>query len=92
MDSLIRILRQNSSPHADLARQLGVTESEVSAKIAQMEADGIILGYHAVINSEKWDAKAVTAAIEVRVTPEREGGFDRIANRIAGFEEVERPY
>jgi DNA-binding Lrp family transcriptional regulator len=93
MDSLIRLLRQNSSiPHADLARQLGLTEAEVTTRIRRLEADGIILGYHAVINSEKWDAEAVTAVIEVRVTPEREGGFDRIANRIAGFEEVESVY
>lgn len=93
MDSLIRILRQNSAiSRADLARQLGLSESEVIAKIAKLETDGMILGYHAVINSEMWDAEAVTAAIEVRVTPEREGGFDRIANRIAGFEEVESVY
>ena len=93
MDSLIRILRQNSAiSRADLARQLGFTEAEVNARIAKLEADGTILGYHAVINSEKYDAEAVSAVIEVRVTPEREGGFDRIANRIAGFEEVESVY
>ena len=93
MDSLIRILRQNSAiSRADLARQLGFTEAEVNARIAKMEADGTILGYHAVINSGKYDTEAVSAVIEVRVTPEREGGFDRIANRIAGFEEVESVY
>ena len=93
MDSLIRILRQNSAiSRADLARQLGFTEAEVNARIAKMEADGTILGYHAVINSGKYDTEAVSAVIEVRVTPEREGGFDRIAKRIAGFEEVESVY
>ena len=93
MDSLIRILRQNSAiSRADLARQLGFTETEVNARIAKMEADGTILGYHAVINSGKYDTEAVSAVIEVRVTPEREGGFDRIAKRIAGFEEVESVY
>ncbi len=93
MDSLIRLLRQNSAiPRADLARQLGQSEAEVVAKIAKLESDGTILGYQAVINREKYDADAVTAVIEVRVTPEREGGFDRIANRIAGFEEVESVY
>ena len=93
MDSLIRILRQNSAiSHSDLARQLGFTEAEVNARIATMEADGTILGYHAVINSGKYDTEAVSAVIEVRVTPEREGGFDRIAKRIAGFEEVESVY
>ncbi len=93
MDSLIRLLRQNSAiPRADLARQLGQSEEEVAAKIAKLESDGTILGYQAVINREKYDADAVTAVIEVRVTPEREGGFDRTANRIAGFEEVESVY
>lgn len=93
MDSLIRLLRQNSAiPRAELARQLGQSEAEVAAKIAKLESDGTILGYQAVVNREKYDADAVTAVIEVRVTPEREGGFDRIANRIAGFEEVESVY
>ena len=93
MDSLIRILRQNSAiPRADLARLLGLTEADLAAQIAKLEEGGVILGYHAVINSDLWDAEAVTAAIEVRVTPEREGGFDRIASRIAGFEEVESVY
>jgi DNA-binding Lrp family transcriptional regulator len=93
MDSLIRILKQNSAiPRADLARQLGLSEADLAAKIAKLEQNGTILGYHAVINREVWDTGTVTAVIEVRVTPEREGGFDRIANRIAGFEEVESVY
>jgi len=93
MDSLIRLLRQNSAtPRADLARQLGVSEADLAARIDKLEQEGTILGYQAVINREKWDPDAVTAVIEVRVTPEREGGFDRVANRIARFEEVEGVY
>ena len=93
MDSLIRLLRQNSAtPRADLARQLGVSEADLAARIETLEKEGTILGYQAVINREKWDPDAVTAVIEVRVTPEREGGFDRVANRIARFEEVEGVY
>jgi len=93
MDSLIRLLRQNSAtPRADLARQLGVSEADLAARIDTLEQEGTILGYQAVINREKWDPDAVTAVIEVRVTPEREGGFDRVANRIARFEEVEGVY
>jgi DNA-binding Lrp family transcriptional regulator len=93
MDSLIRLLRQNAAtPRVELARQLGVSEAELATKIEKLEKDGVILGYQAVINREKWDPDAVTAVIEVRVTPEREGGFDRIANRIARFEEVEGVY
>jgi DNA-binding Lrp family transcriptional regulator len=93
MDSLIRLLRQNSATsRADLARQLGVSEADLAARIDKLEQEGTILGYQAVINREKWDPDAVTAVIEVRVTPEREGGFDRVANRIARFEEVEGVY
>ena len=93
MDSLIRLLRQNSAtPRAELARQLGVSEADLAARIDTLEKEGTILGYQAVINREKWDPDAVTAVIEVRVTPEREGGFDRVANRIARFEEVEGVY
>ena len=93
MDSLIRLLRQNAAtPRVELAHQLGVSEAELAAMIEKLEKDGVILGYQAVINREKWDPDAVTAVIEVRVTPEREGGFDRIANRIARFEEVEGVY
>jgi DNA-binding Lrp family transcriptional regulator len=93
MDSLIRLLRQNSAtPRADLARQLGVSEADLATRIDKLEQEGTILGYQAVINREKWDPDAVTAVIEVRVTPEREGGFDRVANRIARFEEVEGVY
>ena len=93
MDSLIRLLRQNSAtPRAELARRLGMSEADLAARIDTLEKEGTILGYQAVINREKWDPDAVTAVIEVRVTPEREGGFDRVANRIARFEEVEGVY
>ncbi len=93
MDSLLKILRKeaNTSP-ADLARQLQLTEEEVMVKISKLEKDGTILGYHAVINRDHYEPHAVTAVIEVKVSPEREGGFDRIANRIARFEEVESVY
>jgi DNA-binding Lrp family transcriptional regulator len=93
MDSLIRLLRRNAAiPRSDLALQLGVTEEALAARIGTLEEEGTILGYQAVINLEKCEPDAVTAVIEVRVTPEREGGFDRIANRIARFEEVEGVY
>ena len=69
-----------------------MSEADLAARIDKLEQEGTILGYQAVINREKWDPDAVTAVIEVRVTPEREGGFDRVANRIARFEEVEGVY
>lgn len=89
MDALLRILMSNPLlPREEIAKLLGMTEEEVNGKIAALEADGVILGYTAIINREKWDPETVTAVIEVKVTPERDGGFDRIAARIARFEEV----
>ena len=93
MEALLKILQKKAktSP-AEIAQQLNSSEAEVTAAINQFEANGTILGYHAVIDRERYEPNSVTAVIEVRVTPEREGGFDRIANRIARFEEVESVY
>ena len=56
--------------------------------MAALEAEGVILGYHTLIDREKVGDNAVTALIEVKITPEREGGFDRLARRIAEFAQV----
>ena len=61
-------------------------------EISRLEREGVILGYQTIINREKWDTDIVTAVIEVKITPERGGGFDRIASRIAKFEEVQTCY
>src|ERR1700752_1928757 len=89
MDPLIELLHQNSNtPRGDLAKMLNTSVEEIDRRIRQYEADGVILGYQAVIDPEKIDADAVTAFIEVSITPERGGGFDRLAERIARFDEV----
>ncbi len=93
MDALIDLLQQNAlMPRADMARLLDLTPENLESKIAKLESDGIILGYQAIINREMWDIDKVTAIIEVKITPERDGGFDRIASRIAKFEEVQSCY
>lgn len=93
MEALIDLLQKNAlTPREDIARMLDMTVEQVEAAIAQLEHEGIILGYQAIINREKWDTDAVTAVIEVKITPERDGGFDRIAARIAKFEEVQTCY
>lgn len=93
MDALLQLLQKDDRiSSAELAIRLGLSEEEVVAKIRQWEADGTILGYQAVIDRDRLDPNIVTAVIEVKITPEREGGFDRIANRIARFEEVENVY
>lgn len=93
MEALIDLLQKNAlTPREDIARMLDMTVDQVEAAIARLEHEGIILGYQTIINREKWDTDAVTAVIEVKITPERDGGFDRIAARIAKFEEVQTCY
>jgi len=93
MDPLIDLLQQNAlMPRTDMARLLARTPEDLNATIAKLEADGVILGYQAIINREKWHTEKVHAVIEVKITPERDGGFDRVASRIAKFEEVQSCY
>jgi DNA-binding Lrp family transcriptional regulator len=93
VDALLQLLQKDdrASP-AELARQLHLSEEEVVKKIREWELDGTILGYRAVIDRERMDPDLVIAVIEVKISPEREGGFDRKAERIARFEEVENVY
>ena len=77
---------------ADLAEQLGATEQEVAAEIAELENRNIIRGYHAIINEDNLHDKPVKAIIQVRVRPEREGGFDRVARRLSKFPQVTALY
>lgn len=93
MDPLLKLLRENAAlKPAQLASLLGTTEADVSARIAAYEQDRVILGYRTLINDEKLGREVVRAVIEVRITPERGGGFDRLAERIARFPEVESCY
>jgi DNA-binding Lrp family transcriptional regulator len=89
MDPLLELLHQNSNiPREDLARMLNLSVAEVNQRIERYEKERVILAYQAVVDPEKIDADAVTAFIEVSITPERGGGFDRLAERIARFDEV----
>lgn len=89
MDPLIKLLHTNSKrTHQEMASVLGISESEVAARISSAEADGTILGYSAVVDRIKAGHRGVTALIEVRITPERDGGFDRLARRISKFDQV----
>ncbi len=93
MDLLLLLLQRDArTSHADLAAQLDTTVAEIDARIAAFEKDGTILGYRAVIDPEKTAGGIVQAVIEVRLTPEREGGFDRVAERIAKFDQVQACY
>ena len=93
MDELLKILQTNAlESRENLARMLGVPASEVSARIADYEKRGVIRGYQAILNEDQLDLDKVTAVIEVKVTPQREGGFDTIAHRISRFPEVRSAY
>jgi len=90
---LISLLQQNARASTeDLAKELNTTEAAVEQKIADLERDGVLLGYLAVVDRAKMGGNSVTATIEVRITPEREGGFDRLAVRISKFPEVQSCY
>ncbi len=93
MDPLLQLLRENASLRpAQLAPMVGLTEGEVSAKIKEYERQQVILGYRAILNEEALGVDRVRAVIEVKITPEREGGFDRLAERIAKYREVNSCY
>ena len=94
MERLIELIKLNArTSTADLAKALSVPEAEVIARLAALEEDGSILGYQAVLNAEKvGNGSLVEAVIEVKITPERGGGFDRLASRIAKFDEVQSCY
>ena len=93
MDPLLKLLQENAAAKPELlARMLNLSEAEVAAKIKQYETDRIILGYRAILNDEKMGLDCVRAVIEVKITPERGGGFDRLAERIAKYAEVRSCY
>ena len=93
MDPLLKLLQENAAlTPAQLAALLTQPEAAVAAKIKAYEADQIILGYRAILNEEKLGLDRVRAVIEVKITPEREGGFNRLAERIAKYSEVSSCY
>ena len=93
MDTLLKLLHENAAlKPAQLAAMLQSTEAEVAAKIKAYEADEVILGYRTILNEEKLGVEIVRAVIEVKITPEREGGFNRLAGRIAKYDEVRSCY
>ena len=93
MNELLDLLRRNArQSNSDLAARVSSSEDAVAAQIAAWEADGTISGYQAMVDPARDGGDEVTAFIEVRVTPERGGGFDRQAKRIAKFDQVTSCY
>ena len=82
-EELLQIIEKNSRINIeDLAKMLGKDEIDVANEIKKLEEDGTICGYHTLINWEKTSIEKVSALIEVKVTPLRGQGFDKMAERI----------
>ena len=93
IDPLLQLLRRKARhTHKELADILSLTEEKVKARLSEWEKDGTIVGYQAVIDPDRAGDEDVSAFIEVKLTPERGGGFDRLATRIARFEQVTSCY
>ncbi len=89
-DSLLKLLEEDARlSDTQLAERLGTTPEEVAEARSSLEKEGRIVGYQTIVND---DTEGVSAFIEVRCTPERGGGFDRLAARIARFDEVKSCY
>ncbi|MCF7669470.1 MAG: Lrp/AsnC family transcriptional regulator [Verrucomicrobia bacterium] len=93
MDPVLKLIREraNLTPER-MSRMLDIPTEEIKKKIESYENEGVLLAYRAVVNEEKLGLDAVRAVIEVKISPEREGGFDKLAQRIAKYREVRSCY
>ncbi len=94
MEDILRILKkeQGAVDTAKISRMLGKTEEEISSKIKELEEDHIIAGYKTIVNWDKTDDEVVYALIDLRVTPQRGEGFDKVAERIYKYPQVRALY
>lgn len=93
MDKLLKILSENSSyTTKQLALMLNEPEDYIIHQIREYEESGVIRGYQAMVNWDSVKDAGVTAIIELKVTPQKEKGFDEIAEKIMMFEEVSSVY
>lgn len=92
-EELLTLIEKNSRIDIkELAVMLGYSEQEVLDELAKLEKEGVICGYHTLIDWDKTSVEKVNALIEVRVTPQRGQGFDKIAERIYNYPEVKSVY
>ncbi len=90
MDPLLGLLKKNARESDEtLAKELATTPEDIRARIAAYEQEGVIRAFQAVVNEDRLESTDVRAVIELRIRPEREGGFDRVAARISKFPQVE---
>jgi len=93
-DKILNILDNNSGKvvPANIANMLGITEQEVIDRITVLEKAKIVVGYKTIIDWDKTDKEFVTALIELRITPQRGEGFDKMAERIYKYPQVKSLY
>ena len=90
MSNILDILQETADPDpSKLAKILDLTEEDVVAQLETLRSEGTLLGWVPLLHPSKKESNLVRAVIEVKISPEREGGFDRLAHRISKFEEVE---
>lgn len=93
MNSVLQLLLEGERlDTAQMAQVLGLSTAEVDAELARLQAEKVLLGWRPVLNPQMTHENSVRAVIEVRISPERDGGFDRLAARIAQFDAVESCY
>jgi DNA-binding Lrp family transcriptional regulator len=93
MNAVLKLLLEGERlSTGQMAQVLGIGTAEVDAQLAALQKEGVLLGWRPVINPAALAEGTVRAVIEVRITPERGGGFNRFAERISKFEEVESCY
>lgn len=90
MSDLLAMIQETRDPNpASLAKVLGRSVDEIEGELQTLKDNGSLLGWVPLVHPSKTDGDQVRAVIEVKISPEREGGFDRLAHRISKFEEVE---
>ena len=93
MENILKILEDNANlTHEQLAVMCQKEVGDIKKMIEKYEADGVILGYKTMIDWDKTDREYVSALIEVKITPQRDRGFDRVAEHIYNYPEVQSLY
>ena len=94
MEEILNILdkEKGNVSRAKIAQMLGMEEKEVADKIEKMEKENVIVGYKTIVNRDKTDKDVVVALIELRITPQRGEGFDKVAERIYKYPQVKSLY
>ena len=90
---ILNILQENAkTPLKEIASKVYLSTPTVSARIEKMEKENVIVGYKTIVNWDKTDKDVVVALIELRITPQRGEGFDKVAERIYKYPQVKSLY